>query len=96
MAPAAADVAVVVDEKPNSESAAQAKSCRIVPFKDMKDDLVRRLPHYCSDWTSGFNPKVLASSLFMYFTSIAPAITFAAVMDASTKVCKSPLRRGPG
>lgn len=62
------------------------KRCRVVLFKDMKDDLARRLPHYCSDWSDGFHSKVLSSSLFMFFTSIAPAITFAAVMDSSTKV----------
>ena len=56
-----------------------------VPFKDMLDDLKRRKPHYLSDWKDSFHPKILSSSLFMFFTSIAPAITFAAVMDTNTR-----------
>ena len=38
-----------------------------------------------ADWADGFHPKVAASSLFMFFTSIAPAITFAAVLVDATK-----------
>lgn len=50
------------------------------------EDLRRRAPHYVSDWTDNwFNRKVLASILFMFFTSIAPAITFAVFLENNTE-----------
>ena len=55
-------------------------------FGDVREDLARRAPHYASDWTDGLHSKVVSSSLFMLFTSIAPAITFAAVLDSATQV----------
>ncbi|KAL3917749.1 MAG: hypothetical protein SGPRY_006280, partial [Prymnesium sp.] len=57
----------------------------LVPCAQMKKDLRRRAPHYISDWTEGLHSKVLSSTFFMFFTSIAPAITFAGVLDAETK-----------
>jgi hypothetical protein len=45
---------------------------------------IRRAPHYVSDWTEGHNAKTTASIFFMFFTSIAPAITFAELLDRST------------
>ena len=51
----------------------------------MINDLRRRRPHYISDWTDTLHPKILSSCLFMFFTSIAPAITFAAVLDKKTR-----------
>mmetsp|Transcript_28810 Transcript_28810/g.42716 ORF Transcript_28810/g.42716 Transcript_28810/m.42716 type:complete len:583 (+) Transcript_28810:100-1848(+) len=55
-------------------------------FGGMLADLKRRAPHYISDWVDGFHPKIIAATLFMYFTSIAPAITFSTVLDTATKV----------
>lgn len=57
-----------------------------MPFVEMGKDLRRRKPHYLSDWTDGFHRKVLSSSLFMFFTSIGPAITFAALLNTKTEV----------
>ena len=57
------------------------------PFVEMRNDLRRRAAHYLSDWTDGFHRKVLSSSLFMFFTSIGPAITFAALLNLNTEVC---------
>jgi len=57
-----------------------------MPFVEMGKDLRRRKPHYLSDWTDGFHRKVLSSSLFMFFTSIGPAITFAALLNTNTEV----------
>jgi hypothetical protein len=57
-----------------------------MPFVEMGKDLRRRKPHYLSDWTDGFHRKVLSSSLFMFFTSIGPAITFAALLNLKTEV----------
>ena len=52
----------------------------------MRQDLERRRKHYVSDWTDANTRKVVSSALFMFFTSIAPGITFSAVLDAQTKV----------
>ena len=54
------------------------------PFKEMKKDLARRAPWYISDWKDGWSGKVLSATFFMMFTSIAPAITFAGVLDQET------------
>ena len=54
------------------------------PFVEIGKDLKRRRPHYLSDWTDGYHRKVLSSSLFMFFTSIGPAITFAALLNLNT------------
>ena len=61
------------------------------PFKEMAADLKRRAPHYWSDWTDGFHRRVLSSTLFMVFTSIAPAITFAAVLSTETENALGPV-----
>lgn len=60
------------------------KKWSATPFKGMVADLKRRAPHYWSDWTDGFHTRVLSSTLFMVFTSIAPAITFAGVLSTET------------
>uniref|UniRef100_A0A0G4HWL4 Bicarbonate transporter-like transmembrane domain-containing protein n=1 Tax=Chromera velia CCMP2878 TaxID=1169474 RepID=A0A0G4HWL4_9ALVE len=49
-------------------------------------DLKRRLPHYWSDWADALDVKVIASTLFMFFTSIAPAITFASLLQLKTNM----------
>ena len=53
-------------------------------FREMRKDLAGRAPHYSSDWTDGLSAKVLSASLFMFCTSIAPAITFAGDMVQNT------------
>ena len=47
-------------------------------------DFNRRRPHYMSDWTDGWNLKVLAAIFFIFFTSIGPAITFAELLQSET------------
>lgn len=54
--------------------------------RGMKDDFSRRWPHYVSDWTDGWNLKVLAAILFIFATSIGPAITFAELLEEETMV----------
>eukprot|EP00965_Chrysotila_dentata_P201858 6180793-Pleurochrysis_carterae.AAC.1 len=56
----------------------------------MRRDLQRRRPFYWSDWKDGYHRKVLSATFFMFFTSIAPAITFAAVLDSDTRVNDQP------
>jgi boron transporter len=53
-------------------------------FRGISEDFQRRMPHYISDWTDGWNLKVLAAILFIFFTSIGPAITFAELLQAET------------
>ena len=53
--------------------------------RGIKADVRRRRPWYVSDWTDGWNAKTTASLFYMFFTSIAPAITFADLLDSATK-----------
>jgi hypothetical protein len=57
---------------------------RLTPFIGMKEDLEKRLPLYLNDFTNFFNMKVSASILYMFFTSIGPAITFANLLQEKT------------
>jgi len=53
----------------------------------MIEDLKRRSRWYWDDWTNEgiFSAKVTASIFFMFFTSIAPAITFSVLLEANTE-----------
>lgn len=57
---------------------------RATPFLGMKEDLEKRIPLYLDDFTNFFNLKVSASILYMFFTSIGPAITFANLLQDKT------------
>ena len=48
------------------------------------DDIKRRAPHYASDFYQGIHPKVLASSLFMFFACLANAIAFGLLTSVAT------------
>lgn len=50
----------------------------------IKEDLEKRIPLYFSDFSDFFNLKVSASVLYMFFTSIGPAITFANLLQNET------------
>ena len=54
------------------------------PMKGIIGDIRRRAPHYVSDYTAGFHPKVLASTLFLFFACLANAIAFGALTGAVT------------
>jgi len=55
----------------------------------LRADLRRRAPYYVSDWTDAFSSqwrqKVTASTCFLFFACLAPAITFGALFDNDTK-----------
>jgi mannitol/fructose-specific phosphotransferase system IIA component (Ntr-type) len=53
-------------------------------FGGLIGDLRRRLPHYASDFRDGFHPKVLASTLFLFFACLAPAVTFGGILGVAT------------
>jgi mannitol/fructose-specific phosphotransferase system IIA component (Ntr-type) len=44
------------------------------------DDIRRRLPHYTSDFRDGLHPKCIASTLFLFFACMAPAVTFGGIL----------------
>ena len=50
----------------------------------VKADWRRRLPWYRDDFRAGFHPKVLSSTLFLFFACLAPAITFGGIMAEYT------------
>lgn len=55
-------------------------------FEGIKNDIKNRLPYYKDDWVVGFkNKKVLAATIYIYFTNIIPAITFASYLDEKTE-----------
>ncbi len=55
----------------------------------LRADLRRRAPYYLSDWTDAFSvqwrQKCLASTTFIFFACVAPAITFGALFDKGTE-----------
>ncbi|QDS97362.1 PTS sugar transporter subunit IIA [Adhaeretor mobilis] len=50
----------------------------------IRQDIARRLPHYLSDFTDGFNAKTVSSVVFLFFACLAPAVTFGGLMGAAT------------
>lgn len=54
------------------------------PFGGAFLDLRRRLPHYVDDWRAGLHPKVLGSTLFMFFACLAPAVAFGGLLSTLT------------
>ncbi len=48
------------------------------------NDIKRRLPHYKSDFSQGFHPKVMGATLFMYFACLASAVAFGLLMSSVT------------
>lgn len=49
------------------------------------EDIKRRIPLYSSDFRDGFNSKSLASTIFMFFACIAPAIAFGGLLSVMTE-----------
>lgn len=50
----------------------------------LREDLARRLPFYGHDFTNGLHPKVLASTMFLFFACLANAIAFGGLTDVVT------------
>lgn len=53
-------------------------------FGGLVGDVRRRLPHYLSDFREGLNTKSVASTLFLFFACLAPAVTFGGIMADKT------------
>lgn len=56
------------------------------PFDGIISDLSKRLPIYLTDFypSEFWNLKVLASVLFIFFTSLGPAVTFSTLLQTET------------
>ncbi|KAL1916697.1 uncharacterized protein VTP21DRAFT_5401 [Calcarisporiella thermophila] len=72
----------IKEKNANSSNRRYLTSIRLL--KGIRDDLARRIPLYVSDWRDGIHSKVLSASVYMYFCSILPAITFAADLSDHT------------
>lgn len=53
-------------------------------FGGVMQDIRRRLPWYASDFTDGLHTKSVASTLFLFFACLAPAVTFGGIMAELT------------
>lgn len=53
-------------------------------FGGLKQDIARRLPFYFDDFREGLHVKCAASTLFLFFACLAPAVTFGGVMAIQT------------
>lgn len=47
-------------------------------------DLRGRLPHYFDDWRQGLSFKCLSATLYIFFTNVLPAMSFASLLSART------------
>jgi HCO3- transporter family len=52
--------------------------------KGLLEDINRKLPHYKSDFTDGFNIKSVSSTLFLFFACLAPAVAFGGLLGVAT------------
>jgi len=52
--------------------------------KGLSSDFKRKWPHFKSDFTQGFNIKSLASTFFLFFACLAPAIAFGGLLGTAT------------
>jgi len=68
-------------EPPNEPK--KRRGC-FIPGSGIYRDVRRRLPWYLSDLIDGIHPKVIASIVFMFFTSIAPALSFGSLLSTKT------------
>jgi len=55
------------------------------PFGGIAKDAKRRLAHYRDDLKDGLHLKSVASTLFMYFACLAPAVAFGGLMSVVTE-----------
>lgn len=51
----------------------------------LRQDIARRWPHYLSDFRDGLHPKVVGSTLFLFFACLANAIAFGALTGVLTE-----------
>lgn len=54
------------------------------PMAGLMADLRRRMPNYAADFKDGLRIKSIASTIFMFFACLAPAVTFGGLMGLET------------
>lgn len=54
------------------------------PLLGLRQDLKRKSPHFISEWTDGFNVKAVASTFFLFFACLAPAVAFGGLLGTAT------------
>lgn len=53
--------------------------------KGIAHDIRSRLPYYADDWRQGLSFKVLSATVYMFFSNVLPAVTFALILDERTQ-----------
>lgn len=61
---------------PNAPPSDDGLQLTFKPFHGLRGDLRRRLPHYVDDFVQGAHPKVVGTTLFLFFACLANAIAF--------------------
>ena len=56
--------------------------CRL--FGGLRNDVMRKVPWYFSDFKDALHVQCLASFFFMYFACLTPIITFGGLLDTAT------------
>jgi HCO3- transporter integral membrane domain len=54
-------------------------------FGGLKEDTLRRLPHYVSDLHDGLRLRTVASTVFLFFAVLAPSIAFGGLLSITTR-----------
>lgn len=72
---------VVVEITPPAD---EKESLFEAPFVGIKRDYQRRLSHFKSDISDGVNVQCLATTLFLFFACLSPAVGFGALFSAVT------------
>jgi len=54
-------------------------------FGGLIQDVKRKLPYYTSDFKDALNVRCVIAVIFVYFSFLAPAITFSALLSSQTK-----------
>ncbi|KAN0070535.1 HCO3- transporter family domain containing protein [Elaphomyces granulatus] len=67
-----------------SDQAAPYAWWKVHLFQGMVNDIKRRLPYYWSDWTDGWDYRVVPATVYMYFANILPALAFSLDMFEKT------------
>ena len=67
-----------------SEKKTEGLEMNFTPMRGIIGDIKRRAPHYLHDYKVGMHPKVLASTLFLFFACLANAVAFGALTGAVT------------
>ena len=80
------------EQKSETNASDDGLEMNFTPFRGILGDIKRRLPSYGDDYKQGFNSKVLASILFLFFACLANAIAFGGLTGLVTRQRVEPLK----